>query len=74
MLSIRLPKDISARLEDLAIKTGRTKSFYVKQAIIEFLEEMEDTYIALDRIKNPFKRVSMEKLEKHINDGEDLEN
>ncbi len=74
MLSIRLPEEINNRLQDLATKTGRTKTFYVKQAILEFLEEMEDTYLALDRIKNPTKRFTLSQVEKHIKDGEDLEN
>ncbi len=71
MLSIRLPKEINSRLEDLAIKTGRTKTFYVKQAILEFLEEMEDTYLALDRITSSGKRWSISEVEKHIKNGSD---
>ena len=74
MLSIRLPKEINSRLENLAIKTGRTKTFYAKQAIIEFLEEMEDTYLALDRIKNPGKCWTMSEVKKHLKSGKDLEN
>lgn len=72
MLSIRLSKEINSRLENLATKTGRTKTFYVKQAIMEFLEEMEDAYLALDRIKNPTKRWKLSQVEKHIKDGGEL--
>lgn len=71
MLSIRLPKEINNRLENLATKTGRTKTFYVKQAILEFLEEMEDAYLALDRIKNSTKRLSLTQVEEHIKNGKD---
>jgi RHH-type rel operon transcriptional repressor/antitoxin RelB len=52
-LSIRLPEDIEARLDALARKTGRTKSFYVREAILEHLEDLEDYYLALERIQNP---------------------
>ena len=46
MLAIRLPADIEERLEKLAKSTGRTKSFYVRQAILEHLEELVDIYLA----------------------------
>jgi RHH-type rel operon transcriptional repressor/antitoxin RelB len=44
MLSIRVSNDIEKRLEHLAKETGRTKSFYVKKALMEYLEDMEDIY------------------------------
>ena len=46
MLALRLPPEIEARLEALAKATGRTKSFYVREAILEHLEDMEDAYLA----------------------------
>ena len=39
MLAIRLPEDIEARLNSLAKRTGRSKTFYAREAI---LEDMED--------------------------------
>lgn len=46
MLAIRLPEEIEARLESLAKATGRTKTFYAREAILEYLEDMEDLYLA----------------------------
>lgn len=46
MLAIRLPQEIENRLEALAASTGRTKSFYVREAIIEHLDDLEDLYLA----------------------------
>jgi RHH-type rel operon transcriptional repressor/antitoxin RelB len=46
MLAIRLPRSIEKRLEKLARRTGRTKSFYVREAILEHLEDLEDLYLA----------------------------
>jgi RHH-type transcriptional regulator, rel operon repressor / antitoxin RelB len=51
MLAIRLPSDIEARLEDLAKRTGRTKTFYVREAIIEHLADIEDIYLAESRLE-----------------------
>jgi len=50
MLTIRLPKEIEARLDALAKSTGRTKTFYVREAILEHLEDLEDYYVAEQRM------------------------
>lgn len=46
-LTVRLPDEINSRLAYLAEKTGRSKSFYVRKAIEEKLEDMEDLYLGL---------------------------
>ncbi|MDT0635187.1 type II toxin-antitoxin system RelB family antitoxin [Spectribacter hydrogenooxidans] len=51
MLAIRLPRDIEERLIRLAEKTGRTKTYYVREAILEHIEDLEDTYLAEERLK-----------------------
>ncbi len=50
MLAIRLPAEIEKRLDALAKETGRTKSFYVREAILEHLDDLEDIYIAEQRL------------------------
>lgn len=62
-LSIRLPKEIDKRLDFLAHETGRTKTYYAREAIIEHLEELEDIYLALNRLEKPSKRWTLEELE-----------
>ena len=55
MLAIRLPQSVEKRLEKLARRTGRTKSFYAREAIVQHLEDLEDIYLAeraLERIRN----------------------
>ena len=52
MLSIRIPTEIENRLTYLAKETGRTKSFYVKQALLEYLEDLEDIYLGEKAIEN----------------------
>jgi RHH-type rel operon transcriptional repressor/antitoxin RelB len=46
MLAIRLPKDIENRLERLAKRTGRTKTYYAREAILEHIDELEEIYLA----------------------------
>ena len=50
MLAIRLPADIESRLDRLAKATGRTKSFYAREAILEHLDDLEDLYLAERRL------------------------
>jgi RHH-type rel operon transcriptional repressor/antitoxin RelB len=60
MLGVRLPADIERRLDALARETGRTKSFYAREAILEHLDNLEDMYLAeqaLERIRNGEERV-----------------
>jgi RHH-type rel operon transcriptional repressor/antitoxin RelB len=52
-LSVRLPDDVEARLDALARKTGRTKTFYVREAVLEHLEDLEDYFLAVERMQNP---------------------
>lgn len=66
MLAIRLPSEIENRLESLAAKTGRTKTYYARKAILDLIEDMEDTYLALDRLENPKKIWKQEDLEANL--------
>jgi RHH-type transcriptional regulator, rel operon repressor / antitoxin RelB len=66
MLAVRLPDEIEKRLDALAKKTGRTKTYYVREAIMEHIEELEDIYLSLERLENPTKRWSLEDLENEI--------
>lgn len=66
-LSIRLPDKIDKRLCVLAEETGRTKTYYVREAIMEHLEDLEDTYLAISRLEKPStKRWTLEELEKEV--------
>ncbi|HAJ25949.1 MAG TPA: hypothetical protein DCG53_01650 [Syntrophus sp. (in: bacteria)] len=52
VLNIRLSDDISTRLDTLAEKTRRPKSFYVKEILSRYLGEYEDAYLALERLND----------------------
>jgi RHH-type rel operon transcriptional repressor/antitoxin RelB len=51
-VSLRLPAEIETRLETLARRTGRTKSFYIREAILEHLDDLEDLYLAERRLQD----------------------
>ena len=48
MLNLELPEDVYMRLELLSLTTGRTMSFYAIEAILEYLDEMEDRHLPLN--------------------------
>jgi RHH-type transcriptional regulator, rel operon repressor / antitoxin RelB len=66
MLAIRLPEDIEKRLAKLAKATGRTKTFYAREAILEHLDDLEDLYVAQQRLKRPVDRIKQADLEKEL--------
>lgn len=49
-VSIRLPNEIEARLTQLATLTGRSKTFYITQAILQHLDDLEDVFLAEQRL------------------------
>ncbi|MDZ7670553.1 MAG: TraY domain-containing protein [Gammaproteobacteria bacterium] len=66
MIAVRLPEDIERRLAELARKTGRTKTFYVREALLEHLDAMEERYIAIDRLEHPAKRWKLDEMERDL--------
>jgi len=49
-ISLRLPDDLSARLQHLAEATGRSKIFYMIEAIRDHLDDLEDLYLSEQRL------------------------
>ena len=66
MLTVRLPADIEKRLDLLAKRTGHTRNFYVRQAILRHLEDLEDYYLAWRRLTRKAARVTLEELEREV--------
>lgn len=66
MIAVRLSDDIKDRLEKIAKRTGRTKSYYIRQAILEYLDDMEDYYLAEERMKtfSEANTISLQELKK----------
>jgi RHH-type rel operon transcriptional repressor/antitoxin RelB len=59
-LAIRLPDEMHERLNRLSQETARPKAFYIKAALDEYLDDIEDIYLAeatLERIKRGEERV-----------------
>ncbi len=52
MLAIRLDSETEGRLDRLANLTGRTKTFYARAAIAAHLDDLEDYYLAEERLRD----------------------
>ena len=51
-VSLRLPDDLTARLDKLAKRTGRSKTYYMIEAIREQIGDLEDIYLAEEEMQD----------------------
>ena len=58
MLAIELDPDTEQRLDRLAERTGRPKDFFAREAILEHLADLEDVYLAAERLAQPAPTLS----------------
>ena len=66
MLGVELPVDLEKRLTNLMETTGQSQKFVIIQALTEYLEEYEDSLIAISRLEKNGKRISFNELEKEL--------
>jgi RHH-type rel operon transcriptional repressor/antitoxin RelB len=66
MLGIRLEATLEKRLERLAKKTGRSKSFYAREAIRQYLEEREDYLLGISVLERNEPTISLKQLERRL--------
>ncbi|MGH9605278.1 MAG: type II toxin-antitoxin system RelB family antitoxin [Terracidiphilus sp.] len=68
MLAIRLPEEVEKRLDALSKATGRTKTYYAREAILEHIDDLEDLYLAEQRLADiragRVKTISLEEVMK----------
>ena len=66
MLAIRLPENIEERLTALAAETGRTKTTLAREAIIEYIDDLEDFYLAEARARQNRKTIPLSEVEAEL--------
>lgn len=69
-ISFKVPDELNERLELLSKELDRNKSYMIRQAIEEYLEEKEDYLIALARLSRTEKKYSLEEVEKDLGLGD----
>jgi RHH-type rel operon transcriptional repressor/antitoxin RelB len=65
-MTVRIEDELDKRLENLAMATGRTKSYYTKLALQEFLDEREDYILGIAALERKEPIVSLETLEREL--------
>lgn len=65
-LSFKAPKTLAKRIEELAGKLKRDKSFIIRKAIEDFLEEQSDYQIAIARLAESGQKKSLEEIAKEL--------
>ncbi|MBM3702758.1 MAG: ribbon-helix-helix domain-containing protein [Actinobacteria bacterium] len=67
IITVRLPEEISEKLDDLSLEIRRKKSFIIKSALEQYLDEYADYQIALDRLRDKQdKIITSEDLRKEL--------
>lgn len=66
MLAIRLPDDIELRLSALVAETGRTKTTLTREAILEYIDDLEDFYLVEALARNNRKSIPLRGVEKPL--------
>ncbi len=66
MLGIRLDAELEAKLESLARETGRSKSYYAREAIRQFLEDREDYLKGIAVLERREPTITLRELERRL--------
>lgn len=68
MLAVRLDPDLESRLTEVAKRTGRSKSYYAREALREKIEELEDIALLEEALRDPDlgKRISHEQMRREL--------
>ena len=68
MLSVRVPKELEARLDHMAERTQRSRSYFVKKALERYLEDEEDYVDAVaayeEHIRSGDKTYTLDEVKK----------
>ncbi len=67
VITSKIPDDLYKKLNQLGEMIDRKKSYLIRKAIESFLEERQDYYIALHRLEQKNKRISLEELDANDN-------
>jgi RHH-type rel operon transcriptional repressor/antitoxin RelB len=66
MLGIRLEPELEEKLESLAKETGRSKSYYAREAIRQFLEDREDYLKGIAALERREPTITLDELERRL--------
>ena len=69
-LPVRVPSDLAARYDKLAKSTGRTKTFYVTEALEDAIDRLEYEYGLMKKVEDyragRLETITMDELEESL--------
>lgn len=68
MISLKLPEDLENRLSNLVEITGKTKSFFMVEALKKYLQENENTFITIAKLEKSMEATKIDKGESELQD------
>lgn len=66
MITVELDPEIEKRLDSLAKETGRSKSFYLREALQKHLDDLEDYYLGMLARENTERTYSSDKAKREL--------
>lgn len=66
MLTVSLGPDIESRLQDIARRTGRSEEDCIRDAVLEFIEDVDDAAIAAGRLADPARLYTAEEVRREL--------
>ena len=66
MVAVRLSQELDERLERFAHETHRSKSYYIRKALEQFLEDREDYFLAVARLEEKNPRIPLDEALKQL--------
>jgi len=72
MVGIRLEPELEKKLQSLAKETGRSKSYYVREAIRQYLEDREESSNGIAALERREPTITLEELERRFGHRKDL--
>lgn len=65
-IAVRVPEEVVKRLDRLARKTKRTRTYYVREAILEHIQDLEDYYLELSRQEDNQPTIPFDEMERRL--------
>ncbi len=72
-ISVRVPSELAERLNFLSQKTGRAKNFYIREALEDHIEDLEDFFLGVEALRSSEEVYSFEEAKKILLEGGSLE-
>jgi len=66
LAAFELPDEMNSRLERLMRRTGRTKEDHIREAVQDYLDELDDVALAEERLRENLPPISMQEMERRL--------